>query len=151
MRLQLCVSLPLYIHHVGLVQGGWINLELLQITRRTVFTDRLHGPSSQTVFTDRLHRPSSSTHVVHAPHLRSGGIHISNLASLSHLPHTLHPSTFPEIEKCGMDFACTCTHVRTPAMRIGLYPKYMSSMYQECCMYVINNPEARFMISRNTN
>ena len=90
-----------------------------------------------------LHRLSPSTHVVHAPHHRSVGIHISNLASLSHLPHTLHPSTFPAIEKCSMDLACMCTHVRTPAMRIDLYPKYMSSRYQESCMYVINNPEAR--------
>ena len=47
---------------------------------------------------NNLHRLSSSI-TAHAPHLRSSGVHISNLASLSHLPHTLHPGTFPAIEK----------------------------------------------------
>ena len=47
---------------------------------------------------DNLHRVSSSV-TAHAPYLRSSGVHISNLASLSHLPHTLHPGTFPAKEK----------------------------------------------------
>ena len=59
---------------------------------------RLDPSEGTTDHKNNLHRPFSSI-TAHAPYLQSSGVHISNLAPLSHLPHTLHPGTFPAIEK----------------------------------------------------